>query len=316
MLITGIAKSHWKEEERTYVHGKYRARSVSYDGAEIFLNSKTYLFGRQGAEATQIAAGTYKYNFMVELPKQLPESLSGSKGTIRYTIEVIFDIPWSFNKEFKKSFTVVRNDNLNDSSELKIPLQQKESRELNILPFQSSPCVFKITIPHRGYAAGQKIPIKIECNNTSKKTISETKIRFTRTFKYTSFTPRTKTKSKTEKLVEVRARGFKEGESKAIESSLKIPFNLPSSNSLYCRVIQISYSLEVEFVISGLNGNEKFIFPITLGAVGVGESIQTIQLTPNNNPLRASTVGCSSNYEDDLRMSIINLRIFWNILKL
>lgn len=275
ILISGTAKCHWTESETREVGTGNDRRSetytVSYDGKEVFINSKTYLFGFQGAEAIQIAAGSYKYNFAVDLPKLIPGSLSGEHGSIDYKIEAVLDIPWRFDKEVKKSFTVVRHDNLNDHADLKIPLKQEEVKTFCCFFCQSGPCIITTTIPFGGYAVGQGIPIRIEYANRSNTEIESTFVKLKRTYSYTSSTPHSKTKTDTTKLVEFTVGGARKGQTNIIDCIMNIPPTAVNSNSRYCRVFQVSYFLEIVGVVGGCHSNPKIILPIQIGSVGIGD---------------------------------------------
>lgn len=277
---------------------------MSFDGEEVYLNSTTYLFGYHGAEAVQMAIGVYSYNFMVDLPKPIPETLASSLGCIQYLIEVVLEVPWGFNKDVKKPFTVMRFDNLNDHPDLRVPLEQKNSRVFYTFRCQSGRCNFIVSIPHRGFSAGQAIPIKIECENNSQTDINQIQFKLTRTFTFTSITPIVKSKTKTEKLVQMHVAGVKNNQTKEIKSSLKIPSNIPNSNSQLCRVVQVSYTLKIVCIVSGFNGASKFIFPITIGAVSpLNHSLNSTQ-TAVQAPMTTSqypVVNLRPPYQPDLR---------------
>lgn len=273
MLIGGSARCHWTERRtRTVGSGKDRrteSYTVSYHGEEIFLNSKTYLFGQHGATAIEISPGTYKYTFMVELPHLLPSTLAGSYGGIEYKVESVLDIPWRFDKEVQVPFTVIRHDNLVDYPELKIPLKQEEVKTFCCFFCASDPCIITASIPYGGYAAGQSIPVKIEYVNKSETDVQRTIVKLNRTFSFTSSTPETKTKSDTDRMVEIVVAGCKGGQSKNIECALEIPGIMVNSNGRFCRVVKVSYSLVVESVVNGCHSNPEIYFPIEIGTVGV-----------------------------------------------
>lgn len=208
---------------------------------------------------------------MVELPPLLPATLAGSFGGIDYKVEAVLDIPWRFDKEIKVPFTVIRHDNLNDYPELKIPMKQEEIKTFCCLFCASDPCIITVSIPHGGFAAGQVIPVKIEYANKSNSDVIRTRIKLKRTFSFTSSTPEHKTRSDTDKMVEIYDAGVKGGESKVIECLLEIPGIMVSSNSRFCRVVQISYFLEVECEVDGCHSNPVLRFPITIGTVGIGD---------------------------------------------
>lgn len=62
----------------------------------------------------------YKYAFSCQLPEELPTSMEGTFGSIRYTATVTIDAPIWPAKVFEKGFTVIKAVNLNEMFELKV----------------------------------------------------------------------------------------------------------------------------------------------------------------------------------------------------
>lgn len=185
----GFARCHWTERKtRTSGSGKNRrttSYTVYYEGKDVYLNTKTYLFGHDGAPAVEVPSGTHRYDFALQLPPMLPASFEASKGHIRYEIESVLDIPWSFDKEFKLQFTVARNDDLSLDSQLKIPVQMEEIQTFCCLCCQSQPMMMTVSIPRTGFAAGESIPININYINKSDVAADRTKINLKRIIRYT-----------------------------------------------------------------------------------------------------------------------------------
>lgn len=65
-------------------------------------------------------AGLYEYNFQCDLPSQLPTSVEGKYGHIRYTARVVLDIPMWPDTEFKERFTVIKPFDLNKDRSLRV----------------------------------------------------------------------------------------------------------------------------------------------------------------------------------------------------
>lgn len=63
---------------------------------------------------------TYNYPFICELPFDLPTSLEGNHGHVRYTVSVILDRPMWPDQKFEEPFTVIRPVDLNEHMELKV----------------------------------------------------------------------------------------------------------------------------------------------------------------------------------------------------
>lgn len=305
IIIHGIAKCHWTEHRsRSVGTGKNRRTehyTVSYDGNQTFLNSKTYLFGRSGADAIEMQPGTFSYNFACELPLLLPETLAASHGSIAYSVEAVLDIPWRFDKEIQTYFTVVRHDNLNDYPELRMAQRQEEIKTFCCLFCQSGPCMLTVTIPYGGYAAGQTIPIKIEYCNQSNVDVERTRIRLKRFTNFTSQTPETKTKSEKMDVVQIMVDGVKQGTNNNMECSLLLPSILVSSNGRFCRVVRTEYVLQVEGVVGDCHSNPKINIPIEIGRVAIADFVQQPTTYFPQQPIVAPTAPLVDINSIDLR---------------
>lgn len=64
--------------------------------------------------------GTHKFEFQCVIPFDLPSSVEGSIGHIRYTASVIVDIPMWQSKEFHEQFAVIKTIDLNDYPMLRV----------------------------------------------------------------------------------------------------------------------------------------------------------------------------------------------------
>ena len=222
-----------------------------FEGKEVYLNSRTYLFGQRGGPTFEIHPGIHKYDFVCQLPDMLPYTVELRHGSIRYYVEAVLDIPWSFDKEIKVPFTVVRCDDLNLSPELRIAQKYEEVKTFCCLFCASGPLVMTVSIPYTGFAVGQRVPIKIDYVNKSDVDVERTRIKLKRYFSYTSHTPERKTRVDAEKMVETYVEGVRGGASKNIETNLEIPQTMMCSNGKFCEVVRISYAVVLEGVVGG-----------------------------------------------------------------
>lgn len=67
-----------------------------------------------------VQAGEYNYTFSCVLPVDLPTSVEGKIGFIRYSVIVNLDRPMWPDQEFEESFTVLKPVNLNDNISLRV----------------------------------------------------------------------------------------------------------------------------------------------------------------------------------------------------
>lgn len=57
--------------------------------------------------------GVHHFTFEMFLPQNLPTSMEGDYGHIRYSVKIVMDIPMWIDKEFEFPFTVIKYMNLN-----------------------------------------------------------------------------------------------------------------------------------------------------------------------------------------------------------
>lgn len=185
--MNGAAYCKWKDHNHVYQNaGAYHrsGRGIMFEGKEVYLNHKTYLLGSLGANAVEMLSGTYQYDFMFQLPLKLPASLESTHGNIRYNVEAVLDVPWSFDKKSKLPFTVVRIDDLNFQPELKFPTQIEEAKQFCCLFCKSNPLMMVITIPQTGFTPGENINVKVNYNNKSDVVVKSTRIDLVRNIRY------------------------------------------------------------------------------------------------------------------------------------
>lgn len=70
--------------------------------------------------SVKLEPGDYNHTFEFPIPTDVPSSIEGSFGHIRYTVQVVVDVPLWLNKKFKDTITVVNAINLNDDLSLRV----------------------------------------------------------------------------------------------------------------------------------------------------------------------------------------------------
>lgn len=80
----------------------------------------------------KVEPGNYKYNFQCNLPAELPTSVEGGYGYIRYTARVVLDIPLWTDTEFKERFTVIKPLDLNQDPALHVITKISNDFKLSI----------------------------------------------------------------------------------------------------------------------------------------------------------------------------------------
>lgn len=266
----GAARCHWTKAKTVTaeIEDKRRCRNklTEYEGDEIFINHKTVLFTHQNP--VEMSIGTKLHEFSFHLPPTLPASFEGRFGCIQYHIEAVLYTPANLNKEYKLPFTVVRYDNLNKQPDLKLPVNIKETETFCFLCCRSEPMTMNVTLPYSGFTTSQRIPVTVNYVNKSDVEIIRTSISLYRKTKYTSTTPKIKTKTEEEKMAETfDYDGLGAIENTSFTKTLLMPQILPNSNVEFCKTVQISYEVRVRAETAGFSFDVATTIPITIGTV-------------------------------------------------
>lgn len=267
MIVEGEAVCKWTESSGS---GSNR-RATIYHGEEKYLNSVTYLFGSKDGENVEMPVGVYSYKFECQLPVPIPYSVEGKFGHVRYKVDANLDIPWAFDLQTERAFSVVRYEDLKLFPELRLPCQYEEVKTFCCLFCKSDPLLIKISLPRTGYGLGEKIPVNVELINKSSTDVSHTTFTLKRVDKFNSRDPFEKTWEIKEEVAEARSKGAKGGETVSFEEFIEIPHVLMISNNRYCKVFQITYELKVTAETDGISVCPEIYLPITIGTIGLGE---------------------------------------------
>lgn len=93
---------------------------MAYRGKECYLSTRIYFIGKEDGEPITLTPDVYKYDFSCQLPEDLPTSMEGTFGSIRYVAIVTVNVPIWPDKVYRSGFTVIRAVNLNEMFELKV----------------------------------------------------------------------------------------------------------------------------------------------------------------------------------------------------
>lgn len=282
----GEAKCHWQVRSEL----KDAVQILDYAGNQIYLNKKIYIFGYEGAEEVEIAAGTYSYDFNFELSNLSAESVITTHGSIEYHIEAIIEASWQLQEDARVPFKVLRNDSFVDFPEMYSPMQLENEQTFCCCCVDNGSCSMAVSIPRQVFSVGHLIPIEIEYDNQGSVDITHTKIEVKRTITYTSSYPIIETKYETETVAHQNVEGTTKKGIKHIENSLHIPQITATSNKEYCATLKIEHHLHVTGVADSCHSDLVAIFPITIArekALPQLHSINTQEIatapTPDND---------------------------------
>ncbi|KAG5679990.1 hypothetical protein PVAND_009524 [Polypedilum vanderplanki] len=262
LLIEGKSTCEWSESA-----GKSTRK---FRGEEIHLQIIKYLFGDKDDDPMEIPAGIHCYKFSFQLPADLPYSVEGEFGNIRYKVEATLDIPWSLiDTNDKVSFVVARNEDLNQFPDLRLAQEIEEIKKFCWGICDSNPLIIKVRLPKTGYGLGENIIMTIEYNNMSKHNVERTEITLSRKDKFICSDPVKKDRSTKTRITATIAKGVSRNSSIRFEHALEIPQILMTTNRRYSQVFQITYELKIVVVTDGCSSSPVLKMPITIGTVGI-----------------------------------------------
>jgi Arrestin (or S-antigen), C-terminal domain len=121
-------------------------------------------------------------------------------------------------------------------------------------------------LPVTGYVSGQSIPITAEADNASNVTISAVKFTLRKLLEFHTHTPRRVTKKDRVVITHFQVGPIEQHSSKTITEKMEIP-PLPPSNLTNCGIIDLTYDLLVEAIVSGAHQNLEKSIPIIIGTI-------------------------------------------------
>lgn len=242
---------------------------------EFFVQVRN-LIGSKGADPTEVKPGTYNYDFSHRLPRNIPYSIEGVHGFVRYFVSATLDLPWELNdKNLVKPFTVLRYEDLNYMSGMRDPREVITRKEIDSPSWifwkgATGYVIMKGSIPRCGYAPGEKISVDVEINNQSTVEIESVIISLQNVGSYVCQTPWAKLEKSTNvKISEVIAENVKAGYTKKIKEHLLVPQSTSITSVMYCNVFQISYNVQVSIKFRRWNNNVSLNIPVYIGSVGL-----------------------------------------------
>lgn len=270
---------------------------------EFFVTEKEVIESK--AEAIELGPGNFRYEFSHRLPRNIPFSVDGTYGNVKYFVQATIDIPWDlYDRKFLKPFTVLRYEDLNYMSGM------REGREVSIQKQIDSSAWFfsrsslglvtiKAQIPRCGFAPGEKINVDVSIDNQTSADIDNVLISLQYNENYAAQTPWAKLEEKiSNKISETIAEGIKAGYTKKIKESVLVPENSKITSVMFSNVFQISY--HVQITAKFRRATIPISIPIYIGSVPLKpeEECRKIEGIPPLWPPQYSKNGALKQQED------------------
>ncbi|XP_055375336.1 arrestin domain-containing protein 3-like [Condylostylus longicornis] len=275
LIISGQASVKWTEMEQHIDNSrphnnKTRTETVYYTASESYIHTITYLCGSPNDSEITLDTGIHIYTFSCALPPQLPSSVEGCYGKIRYSTKVVFDRPWKFDKTFTTGFTVIRVSDLNNEHpSIRLPTTLQVSKTFWCWPCASKPLIIEVTIPQSGYVSGQNIPITVNLYNESGRPVQHIGISLKKMIKYHSDYPTHKYKLQKITVKKIVIGSIQNSPKEALHADLLVPAVPPTCPTSICRIIQVYYEIRIKAFVSGLHTSPSLTIPIQIGNIPI-----------------------------------------------
>jgi len=215
-------------------------------------------------------AGSYIYPFLFPLPSALPSSFAQDCGSVHYSIKGTIDRPWRLDYTCETPFTVRAIMGNNPALTAKwLACQRKKQVEK-----QKTVCCFccasgtisaTMVLDRTGYEPGDVIFISGRVENDSRRRIAHTEFTLTQ---HVTYRCKAYTTSRSRKVATLYRDGpIEPGDMKVYDRErLHIP-QVPDSPFLYCRIIDITYKVNMCVVPSGPACALTCVAELTIGHV-------------------------------------------------
>lgn len=263
--LEGNARVHWTESQGT---GKNR-RTHTYSNDEQYLSFVLVFASKQPNQDCYLEVGEQFYPFNIMLPPNLPTSYEQSVGKIRYSLTGNIDIPWAFDKHTKRQICIINHYNLNDYPLLQNPCHGEASKVFGVI-FQEAPAIARLSISKTGFVPGEQIIFSVYVDNQSKKAINQMKISLIQISRFHA-----RSKSKTVRITSISLPLPYQVESGSQQNFRDLTLVIPpvcSSSNGACRIIDVSYVLNLNYGRSGMSINADIDIPIIIGTIPSGEN--------------------------------------------
>ncbi|KAJ6636592.1 Arrestin domain-containing protein 3 [Pseudolycoriella hygida] len=215
-----------------------------------------------------VQPGEYIYTFSCALPVDLPTSVEGDTGHIRYCVIVNLDRPMWPDQEFEECFTVLKPVNLNDNIALRYPLVKEARKTFFICCLlcccETSPVFITARIPVSGYTPGQTIELSININNKSDQKFEEFVVLIVKHIQYHTYANSSRTTFDTIELEEQRCLGCNTNQSQSRTVNITVP-PVPPTDESTSNIVKVSYLLRIKGCADCCREDPVLDLPITIG---------------------------------------------------
>ncbi|KAK7476128.1 hypothetical protein BaRGS_00032621 [Batillaria attramentaria] len=258
--FVGQAGVQWNESVSGSADKHRRVNMRHYSATEKYFSFHQQLLG---ADSDSIS-GRMSLPFRFRLPHNIPSSFTSAVGHVKYVLSVRLSRSWGSDRHDNLAVCVRRPLSLDQEADFLSPEENGDEMTLCCLCCKSGPVSCTLRLQRRAFVPGETIPFHGEITNKSRRTISTcARLMMRQQYRTSSKTKVVNTEERT-----VEGASVNPGERRVWEGQgLEIPTHLPTSGPRGCKIIDISYWVELCVNPSGISFTLVVPLPVVLGDV-------------------------------------------------
>ncbi|XP_078280002.1 arrestin domain-containing protein 5-like [Rhinoraja longicauda] len=262
-------------------------RKIHCSNKEDYIHHTVTLWGADyngnGLEQV-LEAGTHDFEFSYKLDNSLPSSFTGRHGKIHYYVRALCTATVGTIAQVEKDLTVQESYNLNIDPTSKLPLLFSVERDISYWCWKSPGITMNVSVHKRGFIPGDDIIITSEISNQTGRYLRLITYALAAEIKYKAFVQEAFCDHYRELIEKSDLRRMEAvieappKQTTKIIGSLQLPKPMFVSDMSKCKMISVSYQLEVAIPIPKHRIMVSTRAPIKIGTCPVHFSLHSLTL--------------------------------------
>lgn len=283
---------------------------IAYEKRVDYFAKVDYFLGSEAALPQIVDAGSYRYDFSVQLPPSCPSSYEGSHGHIRYTLQLMIHRSAEQPAEMalhRQLQVLQRCETSQLTGQLMPPAEVLSTEETPPLKFWMRPLQLQVDIPGSGYEPGANISVHVKLHNQQKLPLKTLIYKLNQVSSYVGQqkdkSRRVATKEERRNLVSSshQLEGLPRQELLHFQHlhNLQVPQTPPTMSSTVCSCLQLGYEVEVVLQTTSL---DRFIvakLPIVITSPAKQDCAKEHVMARSQLDLQAVGVASAPNQTPD-----------------
>lgn len=279
LIAEGDTHVHWND-----VSGSGRNRMTkTHKSFEKYFRFEIVILSKSTATSTStttnhgdnvmdlyLEVGTHSHPFQIHLPANLPTSFEHQHGRIRYWCMAKICVPWSFDRQTIKMFTVLNHLDLNNFKSLAETHSLSDSRKLCCMCCSTGPINLSLQLNKSGFVSGESIMVNIVLENESNRDLAGPKIEFFSKLRFHAGA-KVKTITRLISILNLDKKVSARSTEKFNQIQIFVPQLCPTSMSM-CKILEVSYFLSVRLDVSLSSIELDLHLPIVIGTIPIRDN--------------------------------------------